>query len=80
MSSPAPCWPGAIEGRPVQAAIPWLITLAALATAAVLVAGIVNMFRRDHDPRRANRLMRWRVGLQAAAVTLLVALLVFVGR
>ena len=64
----------------MKAAIPWLITLAALATAAVLVAGIVNMFRRDHDPRRANRLMRWRVGLQAAAVMLLVALLIFVGR
>ena len=64
----------------MKAAIPWLISLAALATAGVLVAGIVNMFRKHQDPRRANRLMRWRVGLQAAVVALLVALLIFVGR
>ena len=64
----------------MKAAIPWLISIAALATLGVLVAGIVNMFRKNQDPRRANRLMRWRVGLQAAAVTLLVALLIFVGR
>jgi hypothetical protein len=64
----------------MKAAIPWLISLAALATLAVLVGGIVNMFRKDQNPRRANKLMRWRVGLQAAAVALLVLFLVFVGR
>ena len=64
----------------MKAAMPWLISLAALATAGVLVAGIVNMFRKDQKPRRANMLMRWRVGLQAAAVALLVLFLVFVGR
>ena len=64
----------------MKAAIPWLISLAALTTLGVLVAGIVNMFRRDQNPRRANKLMRWRVGLQAAAVALLVMFLVFVGR
>ena len=64
----------------MKAVIPWLISVAALATLGVLVAGIVNMFRRDQNPRRANKLMRWRVGLQAAAVALLVIFLVFVGR
>jgi len=57
-----------------------MISLAALATLGVLVAGIVNMFRRDQNPRRANILMRWRVGLQAAAVALLVLFMVLVGR
>ena len=64
----------------MKAAMPWMISLAALATLGVLVAGIVNMFRKDQSPRRANILMRWRVGLQAAAVALLVLFLVFVGR
>ncbi len=64
----------------MKTAMPWLITLAALATAGVLAAGLVNMSRKDQKPRRANRLMRWRVGLQAAAVLLLVAFLIFVGR
>ena len=60
--------------------MPWLISLAALATFAVLVAGIVNMFRKTQDPKRANVLMRWRVGFQAGAVALLVLFLIFMGR
>ncbi len=64
----------------MKTAMPWLISLAVLATVGVLVAGIVNMFRKDQNPRRANVLMRWRVGLQAAAVALLVLFLDFVGR
>ena len=60
--------------------MPWLISLAALATFAVLVAGIVNMFRKTQDPKRANALMRWRLGFQAGAVALLVAFLIFMGR
>ena len=57
--------------------MPWLISFAALAPFAVLVVGIVNMFRDNQDPRRANVLMRWRVGLQAGAVALLVLFLIF---
>ena len=57
--------------------MPWLISFAALATFAVLVVGIVNMFRDNQDPRRANVLMRWRVGLQAGAFALLVLFLIF---
>ncbi len=60
--------------------MPWLIGAAALATLAVLAAGILNMFRRDQDPRRANRLMRWRVAMQALALGLLVLFLVIAGR
>jgi NADH:ubiquinone oxidoreductase subunit 6 (subunit J) len=44
----------------------------------VLVLGIVGV-ARGGDPRRSNRLMRWRVILQAAAL-LLLALLLSLGR
>ncbi len=60
--------------------MPWLISVAALATFAVLVAGILNMFRNTQDPKGANALMRWRLGLQAGAVALLVAFLIFMER
>ena len=51
-----------------------------MAALAVLVMGIVNMFRKDQNPKRANILMRWRVGLQAGAVALLVLFLIFAAR
>jgi ABC-type Na+ efflux pump permease subunit len=44
----------------------------------VLVLGIVGV-ARGGDPRQSNRLMRWRVILQAAAL-LLLALLFSLGR
>ncbi|MFT2094588.1 MULTISPECIES: twin transmembrane helix small protein [Acidiphilium] len=46
-----------------------------VAVVAVLLAGAVGM-TQGADPRRQNRLMRWRVGLQAVAVALVVILLV----
>ena len=64
----------------MEAAFPWLIAAAAFATLGVLVAGVVNMFRKNQNPRRANRLMRWRVGLQAAAVALAILFLLMMGR
>ncbi len=64
----------------MKTAMPWLISLAALATAGVLVAGIVNMFRKDQSPRRAQRLMRWRIGLQVAAVALALVFFFLIGR
>jgi hypothetical protein len=36
----------------------------------VLVIGVVNFSRRDHSPRTSNKLMQWRVGLQAAVIIL----------
>lgn len=51
------------------------IVLALLATLAVLLMGVVNLFRKDHDPRTSNKLMRYRVILQAAAVALIVIVL-----
>jgi NADH:ubiquinone oxidoreductase subunit 6 (subunit J) len=46
------------------------------AVVVVLVMGLGNMYG-GKDRGRSNRLMRWRVGLQFAAIALL-ALLVFV--
>jgi hypothetical protein len=47
--------------------IPWLVPVAILAVAIVLVFGLVNMMRGG-DSNRSQKLMRWRVGLQFIAV------------
>ncbi|MEE9194385.1 MAG: twin transmembrane helix small protein [Alphaproteobacteria bacterium] len=60
--------------------MPWLISVAALTVFMVLVVGILNMFRDPQNPKRANVLMCWRVGLQAGAVGLFVLYLIFFGR
>ena len=55
-----------------------LVYVAMAATVVVLFMGLGNMGRGGgKDRMRGNRLMRWRVGLQFAAIALL-ALLVFV--
>lgn len=59
----------------MEAITPFAIAAAAVAVVIVLALGLFNMFRRDHDPHRSNRLMQWRVGLQFLAVMLLVLLL-----
>jgi hypothetical protein len=46
-----------------------LIGILMLATLGVLVAGMVGLVR-EGDPRKSNRLMQWRVALQAAAIVL----------
>ena len=52
-----------------------LVILAMLATVGMLVAGLVGVVRGTPDPARSNRIMRWRVGLQGAAVLMFVVLL-----
>ncbi len=47
------------------------LVLALLATFAVLLMGVFNLLKKDHDPRKSNRLMRYRVILQAGAVALI---------
>jgi hypoxia induced protein len=46
-----------------------LIGILMLATLGVLIAGMVGLVR-EGNPRRSNRLMQWRVVLQAAAIVL----------
>lgn len=41
----------------------------------VLVTGMVGLVRGSGDPRRSNKLMQWRVALQAAALLLFILLL-----
>jgi len=52
-----------------------VIGLLMLGTLGVLIAGMVGMVRAESDPMRSNRLMRWRVILQGAALLLLAALM-----
>ncbi len=47
-----------------------LVALAMLGTLGVLFAGMIGMVRGTSDPMRSNRLMRWRVMLQFAALLL----------
>lgn len=52
-----------------------LVVLALAGTLGVLIAGIVGLARGGGDPRRSNRLMRWRIILQATALLLLFLLM-----
>lgn len=52
-----------------------LLVLDMLAVVGVLLAGGFGMVSANPDPRRSNRLMRWRVTLQAVAVGLVVLLM-----
>jgi hypothetical protein len=51
-----------------------LVGILLLATLGVLLAGLLGM-AREPDPARSNRLMRWRVILQASAIVLLVIMM-----
>lgn len=52
----------------------WTLALVMIAVVAILGLGILNM-ARGGSPARSQRLMRWRVGLQALALLLVVAIL-----
>ncbi len=52
-----------------------LLILAMLGTLGVMLAGMIGMGRSEGDPMRSNRLMRWRVILQATALVLAVLLI-----
>ena len=54
-----------------------LVYVAMAAVVVVLFMGLGTIGKGGKDGMRGNRLMRWRVGLQLAAVALL-AILVFV--
>ena len=45
------------------------------ATLGVLFAGLLGLARGGGDPHRSNRLMRWRVLLQAGTLVLFIILL-----
>jgi hypothetical protein len=59
----------------MKAILPFLIAGTAGAVLLVLLFGVGNMVRKNHSPRTSNKLMQWRVGLQLAAILLIVALM-----
>ena len=55
----------------MEAALPILVVLVALATLGVLLFGVVNM-AKGGNPQRSNKLMQLRVWMQGAALLLFV--------
>lgn len=53
-----------------------LLALDMVAVVGVMLAGVIGLTNPAHDPVISNKLMRWRVGLQAVAVLLVLALMV----
>jgi len=52
-----------------------LVGIAMAATLGVLIVGMAGLVRGGGDPARSNRLMRYRVVLQAAALLLFALLM-----
>jgi hypothetical protein len=50
------------------AAMPYLIIATMAAVMVALMSGLFAMTRSDHSPRRSNKIMWLRVGLQLTAV------------
>ncbi len=67
--------PGLVYIGSMKTILMVLLALDMLAVVGVLLAGMFGMTAKTPDPRKSNRLMRWRVTLQAVAVGLVVALL-----
>ena len=60
---------------------PWLVILAVGATLIVVIAGVITMLRHGNvDARTANKLMRYRVLFQLAAITLIALAFIFGGK
>lgn len=53
-----------------------LVAVACLAVALVLVMGLFNTWRGG-DPNLSQKLMRWRIGLQALAILVIMSVLYF---
>ena len=56
-----------------------LLAVDMAAVVGVMLVGAIGMVNANRDPRTSNRLMRWRVMLQAVAIGLVV-LLMLTGR
>ena len=52
-----------------------LVGIAMFATLGVVVAGMVGLVRGGGNPARSNKLMQWRVILQAVSILLFVLLM-----
>ena len=61
----------------MKTALMILVACAMLATLGVLFAGLIGM-AQSNDPVRSNRLMRWRVILQAGTLVLVAILMLLI--
>jgi len=62
----------------MQQTFPWLIIIAVAATLIVLIVGIVAMLRQGgFNARHSNRLMRYRILFQFAAIALIAIAFLF---
>ena len=65
------------EPTTLQMILPFLLVIAMLATAGVLVYGVITMLRasKTSDAHKSNKLMQYRVMLQAVALMIFMLLL-----
>ena len=65
----------------MQQAFPWLVIVAVAATVIVMIAGVITMLRHGKaDARTSNKLMRYRILFQFAAIALVGLAFLFGGR
>ncbi len=65
----------------MQQAFPWLVIVAVGATVIVMIAGVITMLRHGKaDARTSNKLMRYRILFQFAAIALIGLAFLFGGR
>ena len=58
-----------------------LVVLAMLGTLGVLLAGVISMARGgEFNRRNSNKLMRWRIVMQALALVLFAILMLLLGK
>lgn len=67
--------PQAAYGAAMKVVLTILVAISLAATLGVLFAGMLGLVRGGGDPRRSNRLMRWRVVLQGVTLLLFALLL-----
>lgn len=59
----------------MKTAVLFLLLLLMLGVVGVLVAGLLGVARGGGDPRRSNKLMQWRIILQAGAILVFIVLM-----
>lgn len=60
----------------MQFALYHLTTIAVVAVLIVLILGLVTLLRGD-SPNLSQKLMRWRIGLQFAAILVIIAFVLY---
>lgn len=64
--------------RRMKTAVLFLLLLLMIGVVGVLLAGMLGLARGGGDPRRSNKLMQWRIILQAGAILVFIVLMTLV--